>query len=105
MWGPKGLMTTHGLFEIGVASIIAPLSFSESVPSKNDIKKFQEIGVVDWFVHTAREIAILDMYKRYQQKGWTPKLAYDVRHKLCPLIINNVTLAWYSAYQKSGLVD
>ena len=33
MWGPKGLMTTHGLFEIGVASIIAPLSFADTVPT------------------------------------------------------------------------
>lgn len=102
MWGPKGLMTTHGLFEIGVASIIAPLSFSDSVPTQKDCERIVEIGVAEWFVRTAREIAVLDMYSRYQLKGWTPKLAYDVRHKLGPLIINNVTLAWYAALVESG---
>lgn len=104
MWGPKGLMTTHGLFEIGVASIIAPLSFSESLPTERDMATVREVGVTEWFVRTAREIAVLDMYTRYQAKGWTPKLAYDVRHKLGPLIINNVTLAWYAAMVESGLV-
>jgi len=97
MWGPKGLMSTHGLFEIGVASIIAPLSFSEAVPSENDRQQILEIGVTEWFKRVAREIAVLDMYSRYQQKGWTPKLAYEVRHKLGPLIINCVTLSWYVA--------
>ncbi len=105
MWGPKGLMTTHGLFEIGVASIIAPLSFAETVPKKKDMELVLEIGVTEWFKRTAREIAVLDMYTRYQQKGWTPKLAYEVRHKLGPLIINNVTLAWYAALAETGLVD
>lgn len=105
MWGPKGLMSTHGLFEIGVATIIAPLSFSETVPTKDDLKLVLEIGMSEWFKRTAREIAVLDMFTRYQQKGWTPKLAYEVRHKLGPLIINNVTLAWYAAMAEAGVID
>lgn len=105
MWGPKGLMSSHGLFEIGVASIIAPLSFAETVPAKEDRVLVLEIGVGEWFKRTAREIAVLDMYMRYQQKGWTPKLAYEVRHKLGPLIINNVTLAWYAALAEAGVLD
>lgn len=104
MWGPKGLMTTHGLFEIGVASIIAPLSFADTVPTIADLRAVEELGVAEWFRRTAREIAVLDMYTRYQQKGWTPKLAYEVRHKLGPLIINNVTLSWFAALVESGLI-
>jgi len=104
MWGPKGLMTTHGLFELGVASIIAPLSFSEALPDEKDRQKVQDIGISEWFKQVAREIAVLDMYTRYQQKGWTPKLAYEVRHKLGPLIINCVTLAWYLAVTEVGKI-
>lgn len=104
MWGSKGLMTTHMLFEFGVASIIAPLSFSDASPSQDDIKAIQEVGVAEYFKRTAREVAILDMYVRYYQKGWTPKLAYDVRHKLTPLIITCVTLAWYAALDDAGSV-
>lgn len=97
MWGPKGLMSTHALFEFGVASIIAPLSFSDVLPTLHDLKTVEKIGVVEQFRRTAREIAVLDMYVRYQEKGWTPKLAYEVRHKLGPLIIKCVTLSWYAA--------
>lgn len=97
MWGPKGVFTTHGLFEMGVATLIMPLTFSEIVPNASDIKRMQKIGPVEWFKQIAREIAVLDMYERYHHKGWTPKLAYDIRHKLGPLIVQTVTLTWYMA--------
>lgn len=102
MWGSKGLLTTHMLFEFGVASIIAPLSFSDGVPKQKDIDEIHQVGVVEYFRQVAREIAVLDMYVRYYQKGWTPKLAYDVRHKLAPLIIKCVALSWYDALANSG---
>lgn len=97
VWGPKGLMTTHGLFEMGIASIIAPLGFGEAFPKDNDLNKVLDIGPLEWFKRTAREIAVLDMYENYYKKGWTPKLAWQVRHKLGPLIVQTVTLSWYCA--------
>lgn len=99
MWGAKGLIVTHGMFEFGVASLIAPLSFGEMVPTSHDIEKFQTLGLVEWYKRTAREIAVLDMYRAYYQKGWTPKLAYQVRHKLGPALLSAVTLAWHGAVQ------
>jgi hypothetical protein len=104
MWGPKGLLTTHGLFEIGIATLIAPLGFGEAVPKAADVKRIQKIGIVKWFKHTAREVAVLDMYDRYYLKGWTPKLAYDVRHKLGPAIVQTVALTWYMAMYDAGLI-
>lgn len=97
MWGPKGLLTTHGLFEIGMATIIAPLRFGEAKPKKSDIKLIEKIGPIEWFKRAAREIAILDMYDNYYEKGWTPKLAWQVRHRLAPTIVKTVTIIWYSA--------
>lgn len=97
MWGPKGLMTAHGMFELGIATLIKPLSFSESLPTQNDLKTVSEIGVTNWFVRAAREIAILDLYHNYLEKGFTPKLAYQVRHKLGPEIVKAITVAWYQA--------
>jgi hypothetical protein len=104
MWGPKGLLTTHGFFEFGVATIIAPLGFGEAVPTRDDVKEMQEIGVVEAFQRRAKEIAVLDMYATYYKKGWTPKLAYEVRHKLGPAIVQMVTLAWYGALVEAGLI-
>ncbi len=104
VWGPKGLITVHGLFELGIAAIIAPLTMSEAIPKKRDIEKIREVGVKDWFKRTAREIAVLDMYDRFRKKGWTTKLAYDVRHKLGPSIVQTVCLTWYMALIDAGLV-
>lgn len=97
MWGHKGLISTHGLFELGVAAIIAPLAFTDSMPTHDEIDKFEELGISEWFKRTAREIAVLDMYTRYYKRGWTTKLTLDVRNKLLPQIIKTVTLAWYVA--------
>lgn len=104
MWGSKGLLTTHGLFEIGVASVFAPLSFNDAMPREKDISEVLEIGVAETFKRRAREIAVLDMYHEYYEKGWTTKLAYDVRHKLGPIIVKTVTLAWYSALVEAGII-
>ncbi len=105
MWGPKGLMSTHGFFEIGVATLIKPLTFNEAIPKSKDIKRVQEIGVTELFKQSAREIAVLDMYENYYKKGWTPKLAWQVRHKLGPIMSQTVTLSWYAALVDAGLVE
>jgi hypothetical protein len=104
IWGGNGLITSHIAFELGIAAILAPLTMSESVPKERDIKIIQEVGIKEWFKRTAREIAILDMYGRYRKKGWTPKLAYDIRHKLGPSIAKTVCLAWYMALIDAKLV-
>lgn len=104
MWGAKGLLTTHGLFEFGIASIFAPLSFNDAIPKEEDVVEVLKIGVPELFKRHAREIAVLDMYHKYYEKGWTPKLVYDVRHKLGPIIVKTVTLAWYSALVDAEII-
>ncbi len=105
MWGPKGLFTTHGLFEVGVATLIKPLTFTEAIPTPLDIKTVEKIGVLELFKRSAREIATVGMYDMYYQRGWTPKLAYQVRHKLGPTIVQTVTLTWYSALIEAGIIE
>ena len=104
MWGSKGLIMTHGMFEMGIATIIAPLKFGDLKIKPNDIHNLQTEGIHKWFRDTAREIAVLDMYVNYYKKGWTPKLAWQVRHKLTPTLITTVALAWYSAVVDAGLL-
>jgi len=105
MWGAKGLFMTHWWFEFGIATLIKPLNFGEAKPSKTELKHFMELGLNEWFKRTAREIAVLDMYDAYYKKGWTPKLAYQVRHKLGPAIVRTVTLTWYGALCDAGLIE
>lgn len=104
MYGPKGLFSTHGLFELGVSSILKPLALGEAVPTERDMRMVNKIGVIDMFRHSAREIAVLDMYDNYYKKGWTPTLAWQVRHKLGPTIVQTVTLSWYQALVEAELV-
>ncbi len=104
MWGPKGLLSTHGMFEFGIATLIAPLGFGEVIPTKKVVSQYREKGFIGWFKHAAREIAIHDMYQNYYRKGWTPRLANQVRHKLGPTIVQTVSLTWLSALIDAGVV-
>lgn len=104
MWGPRGLFTAHGLFEIGIAIIFAPLSFKDARPKPADIRHMQDIGPVEWFKRTAREIAVLGLYDRYRRRGWTPKLAWQIRHKLGPEIVKAVTTTWYAALVDADII-
>lgn len=97
VWGPKGLLTAHSMFELGVAAIIAPLSMKDALPKPHELQEASEVGLTEYFRRAAREIAVLDMYGRYRKKGWTAKLVHDVRHKLGPIIARTVTIAWYLA--------
>lgn len=102
MWGPKGLMTTHGMFEFGVATIIAPHSFRRLPPTKADIREVEEHGIVEVFRRRVKEIAALDLYRKYHRKGWTPQLARQVRRDLAPAIAQVISLAWYSAAHEAS---
>lgn len=104
MWGPRGLLSTHGLFEFGIATLIAPLSLKKAEPNAVELKTAVDIGPTELFKRTAREIAVLDMYDRFQRRGWTTKLIMDVRNKLAPTIAKTVTLIWYSALVEAKLV-
>jgi hypothetical protein len=105
MWGARGLFMSHAMFEMGVATIMKPLSLKDVVPSDHDMKRIAKVGIRQFFRETAREVAVLGMYDLYIEKGWTPKLAYDVRHKLAPAMVRTVSLAWYAALLEAKLVD
>lgn len=105
VYGPKGLMSTHGLFELGIATIILPLSMNKAAPTKHEIKVAREAGITEIFKRSAREIAVLDMYERFRKRGWSVKLTLDVRNKLAPSIAKTITLAWYLALIDAGIVE
>lgn len=104
MWGVKGLMSTHGFFELGVAVLIAPIKMNTSRIKPSDIDTLVEVGYEEVFKRAAREIALLDMYDRFHERGWTIKLSRDVRNHLGPIMARTVTLIWYSAMRDAGLL-
>ena len=104
MWGTGGLMSMHAMFEGGVAFILAPISLKTAMPTEADIDLVNEIGYEEYFKRVARQIALLDMYDRFHENGWTPKLVRDVRNELGPAIIKTVCLTWHSAMRDAGLL-
>ncbi len=104
MWGKGGVLSMHVMFEMGVAIMLAPLNFPKAVPTDANIKKFTEIGLVEWFERAAREIALLDMYDDFYAKGWSVKMARQVRNHLGPIMIKTVCLAWFGASRDAGIL-
>ena len=102
MWGPRGLLLSHGMFEFGIATLIAPLRIKVAQPTKRDVKHVEQLGVRAYFTEIAQGIAQMDLYHKYQRWGWTPKLARQVRKHLTPALVRTVTLIWYAALKEAG---
>ena len=101
MWGPKGLFTTHAAFELGVATIIAPLTFNDIMPTKEFISSLSNTSLSVWFRKVAKKVVSLNIYNDFYDKGWTVKLSHKVKEDLIPIIINTVTTVWLEAYKQS----
>lgn len=102
MWGREGLLSMHVMFELGVAGIAAPLSMKTGIPSEGDLERIIDVGITDYYRAAAKEIAVLDMYNRFVEDGWTRKLVREVRNDLMPTIIKTVTLFWFMALREAG---
>lgn len=100
-WGAKGIMTTHALYEFGVATTIAPLRLRRGYPTQEECDDVLQRGIIKVFKEAALQVYELNMYDRFMHKGWTNKMARQTRTILAPLLVRIVTLAWYEALVKS----
>lgn len=101
MWGAKGVMTTHGMYEFGVATAIAPLRILRGYPSAEDCAHVLKVGTVAVFKQAAQEIYAKNMYERFSKQGWTNALARETREFLAPLLVKTICLAWYESLAKA----
>jgi hypothetical protein len=98
MWGTKGLFTTHGTFEWGVATLILPMRFKQRAAiSKRDVARLRRKGIAAWFRAQAQGVAKLDIYDKFYAEGWSRKVTKTVRIKLAPTIVKAVAIAWAAA--------
>lgn len=104
VYGIKGVLSMHGFFEFGVAALLAPLHMKTSKLTDTDIEVMIDVGFIETFKRAAREIALLDMYDRFHDRGWTIRLARDTRNHLGPIMVRTVSLVWYSAMRDAGLL-
>lgn len=105
VYGPKGLFTAHHTFEFGVMLLLRPLRLPDARPTEHDLNELKAKGPYQYFLHSAREVAIMDLYESYLKNGWTPRLSNRIRHELAPRIARTITLVWFAAAQKAGLCE
>ncbi len=102
MWGSKGLITTHGMFEMGIATMIKPLQLKDLMKEPLDVSEVSVSTFRNYYIKAAREVAALDLYETYYIKGWTSPLASKVRHKLAPAIVSSISTAWLCAIDEAS---
>jgi len=96
--GPKGLVTTHALFEGGAYALIAPLKLDNAKPSKKDVEAIKEQGLSNYFKQAVNEVATFNLFERFYETGWTRSISLDVKNELAPRMVKTVCLAWYAAH-------
>lgn len=101
-WGTKGILTTHTLFEGGVATATKPFKFKTGLPSQHDLEELRVDGFEALYLRLVTEVASLHMYDEFKRTGWTSRLARETNNDLLPRIIVAVTLAWYSALMEAN---
>lgn len=101
VWGAKGLMMSHAFFEFGVSSTVRPLKLTKGLPTEAEIKHARNIGLEAYLREQALDIYRLDMYDRFLRRGWTTKLAREIRHELGPRIVNSIAVAWILAIDEA----
>lgn len=105
VWGAKGLITTHALFEWGVATILIPYKIVRVRLGERDLTQAKRLGLAEIFSQSARKIAGEFAYDEFTKKGWTPALARWVRSELAPEITRVVALGWYLALKEAGMAN
>lgn len=95
-WKPNGLMTSHGLYELGVAFVSAPQLFSEVRLTTADRKQVMERGgIANMYRDIVNRVYERRMYSYFLEHGWNEHLARETKNFLMPIIIHTVLLAWY----------
>lgn len=100
-WGAKGVMTTHTLFEAGVATAAKPLTFKDAAIDAADVQDLRTRGFQALYIDMIKSVDSLGMYEQFKLNGWTRTLARQTTKQLMPTIIHAVELAWLEAYLKA----
>ena len=94
--GPKGVMSSHMLYELGVAVLTAPLSSRKLAqkPSKTELARLKNGEFMELFEEKIHAVAAKKYYQTFMKKGWTSKMARETRTELLPEIAKTVALGW-----------
>jgi len=102
-WGKGGVFSAHVGYEWGVSTAIAVGSFKDIGITAKLLARIEEEGYIPYFLESVRAIDELGTYQEYMKTGWSAYLGNVTRRKLAPIIMRNVSLAWYAA--SKGIVE
>lgn len=98
--GAKGVLSTHIYFEIGAAAVMRTSNLTPTL-NKSLLSHSREVGVIDFFKQQARIVDSMSLYENFASKGWTAKLARDIKHRLTPLIAETIAIVWHLASEEA----
>ena len=104
--GPKGVMSSHMLYEMGVAVLTTSLSARKIAqkPSPQEITRLKNGEFITMFEDSIQFVAKKQYYQTFIRKGWTSRLARETRTILLPEISKLVALAWLEAIRRAELI-
>ncbi len=104
-YGTGGHMNKHLAFEYRIARMAAAMPNQKLRPQITPEElKWQDFGKE--ISKTVKEVLNLDLYNEFCQIGWTPHVEITIRNYLLPLVVKEITLAWYYAsIEAYGLAD
>ena len=104
--GPKGVMSSHMLYEMGVAVLTTSLSARKIAkkPSPQEITRLKNGEFIAMFEESIQFVAKKQYYQTFIRKGWTSRLARETRTILLPEISKLVALAWLEAIRRAELI-
>lgn len=96
-WGKGGVFSAHVGYEWGVSTALAIGSFKDIGITDKELKRIEKEGYIPYFLESVKAIDDLGTYQEYVKTGWSAYLGNVTRRKLAPIIMRNVSLAWYAA--------
>lgn len=101
--GPKGVMSSHMFYEMGVATMITSFSARKlsKMPEKDEIQLVLNGDFMTLFEEKIKWVADQKYYETYLKKGWTTALARDTKQELLPEISKIVALGWLEGIRRA----
>lgn len=97
-WGAKGVMTTHFMFEWGIATTLAAGRLTYTQLNGHDIDRLRSEGFLALFDEAVARVVKLRLYEEFQKVGWTRRLARETKEQLLPEIVRIIALAWFECH-------
>lgn len=103
--GPKGVMSSHMLYEMGVAVLITSLAAKKisKIPPKKEVERVMNGEFMQLFEEKIQFVFSKGYYQTFIRKGWTSKLARETKTILLPEISSVIALAWLEGLRLANL--